>query len=177
MTSASNKESAITIQMKAVEMNYRKIIKRMNPRTVSERQAYPNITPQRCSKSTQQKPKPITSRLEYGKDVNSQKSENNLRKTKSSSQHEQFISPKGVASTKKAMACGKQLTVIKEISSTASRSEEAGDLSHSDISHANKAATSSASSSLSWGKRPLTIPKEPNFHDIRVPKCCTRKVA
>ncbi|CAL5379283.1 unnamed protein product [Camellia sinensis] len=147
-------------------------------RTVSERQAYPNISPQRCSKSTQQKPKPITSRLEYGKDVNSQKSENSLRKTKSSSQHEQFLVPKGeVASTKKAMACGKQLTVIKEISSTASRSKEAGDLSHSDISHANKAATSSASSSLSWGKRPLTIPKEPNFHNIRVPKCCTRKVA
>ncbi|GMP38706.1 hypothetical protein CsSME_00009855 [Camellia sinensis var. sinensis] len=117
-----------------------------------------------CSKSTQQKPKPITSRLEYGRDVTSQKLENSLRKTK-------------VASTKKAMACGKQLTVIKEISSTASRSKEAGDPSHSDISHANKAATSSASRSLSRGKRPLTIPKEPNFHNIRVPKCCARKVA
>ncbi|KAF5951178.1 hypothetical protein HYC85_009122 [Camellia sinensis] len=146
-----------------LQKNYKKDEPKQS-RTVSERQAYPNITPQRCSKSTQQKPKPITSRLD-------------LRKTKSSSQHEQFISPKGVASTKKAMACGKQLTVIKEISSTASRSKEAGDLSHSDISHANKAATSSASSSLSWGKRPLTIPKEPNFHNIRVPKCCTRKVA
>ncbi|GMP38717.1 hypothetical protein CsSME_00009865 [Camellia sinensis var. sinensis] len=136
-------------------------------------QAYPKIatiTPQRCSKSTQQKPKPITSRVEYGRDVTSQKLENSLRKAKSSSQHEQFISPKGVASTKKAMACGKQLTVIKEISSTASRSEEAGDPSRSDISHANKAATSSASRSLSWGKRPLTIPKEPNFHNIHVPK-------
>ncbi|KAL7236180.1 hypothetical protein ACSBR1_019443 [Camellia fascicularis] len=142
-------------------------------RTTSEGQAYPKIatiTPQRCSKSTQQKPKPITSRVEYGRDVTSQKLENSVRKTKSSSQHEQFISSKGVASTKKAMACGKQLTVIKEISSTASRSEEAGDPSHSDISHANKAATSSASRSLSRGKRPLTIPKEPNFHNIHVPK-------
>ncbi|CAL5377581.1 unnamed protein product [Camellia sinensis] len=83
----------------------------------------------------------------------------------------------GVASTKKAMACGKQLTVIKEISSTASRSEEAGEPSHSDISHANKAATSSASRSVSQGKRPLTIPKEPNFHNIHIPKCCARKVA
>ncbi|THG08014.1 hypothetical protein TEA_029382 [Camellia sinensis var. sinensis] len=64
-----------------------------------------------------------------------------------------------------------------EISSTASRSKEAGDPSHSDISHANKAATSSASRSLSRGKRPLTIPKEPNFHNIHVPKCCARKVA
>ncbi|GMP38720.1 hypothetical protein CsSME_00009868 [Camellia sinensis var. sinensis] len=146
----------------------------------SEGQAYPKIatiTPQRCSKSTQQNPKPITSRLDYGRDVTSQKSENSLRKTKSSSQHEQFISPKGVASTKKAMACGKQLTVIKEISSTASRSEEAGEPSHSDISHANKAATSSASRSVSQGKRPLTIPKEPNFHNIHIPKCCARKVA
>ncbi|KAF5951180.1 hypothetical protein HYC85_009124 [Camellia sinensis] len=93
-------------------------------RTASEGQVYPKIatiTPQRCSKSTQQKPKAITSRLDYGRDVTSQKSENSVRKTKSSSQHEQFISPKGVASMKKAMACGKQLTVIKEISSTASR--------------------------------------------------------
>ncbi|KAL7206192.1 hypothetical protein ACSBR2_018996 [Camellia fascicularis] len=88
----------------------------------------------------------------YGRDVTSQKSENSLRKTKSSSQNEQFISPKGVASTKKAMACGKQHTVIKETSSTASRS-------------------------LSRGKRPLTIPKEPNFHNIHIPKCCARKVA
>ncbi|KAL7206203.1 hypothetical protein ACSBR2_019001 [Camellia fascicularis] len=149
-------------------------------RTASEGQAYPKIatiTPQRCSKSTQQKPKPITSRLDYGRDVTSQKSENSLRKTKSSSQHEQFISPKGVASTKKAMACGKQLTVTKEKSSTASRSEEAGEPSHSDISHANKAATSSASRSVPRGKRPLTIPKEPNFHNIHIPKCCARKVA
>ncbi|GMP38707.1 hypothetical protein CsSME_00009855 [Camellia sinensis var. sinensis] len=162
-----------------LQKNYQKDEPKQS-RTISEGQAYPKIatiTPQRCSKSTQQKPKPITSRLEYGRDVTSQKLENSLRKTKSSSQHEQFISPKGVASTKKAMACGKQLTVIKEISSTASRSKEAGDPSHSDISHANKAATSSASRSLSRGKRPLTIPKEPNFHNIRVPKCCARKVA
>ncbi|KAF5951172.1 hypothetical protein HYC85_009116 [Camellia sinensis] len=153
------------------------ITKKKQSRTASEGQAYPNITPQRCSKSTQQEPKPITFRLEYGRDVNSQQSENSLRKTKSSSQHEQFISPKGVASTKKAMAYGKQHTVIKEISSTASRSEEAGEPSHSDISHANKAATSSVSRSLSRGKRPLTIPKEPNFHNIHTPKCCARKVA
>ncbi|CAL5377573.1 unnamed protein product [Camellia sinensis] len=159
-----------------LQKNYKKDEPKQS-RTASEGQAYPNITPQGCSKSTQQEPKPITFRLEYGRDVNSQKSENSLRKTKSSSQHEQFISPKGVASTKKAMAYGKQHTVIKEISSTASRSEEAGEPSHSDISHANKAATSSASRSLSRGKRPLTIPKEPNFHNIHIPKCCARKVA
>ncbi|THG04914.1 uncharacterized protein LOC114289912 isoform X2 [Camellia sinensis] len=159
-----------------LQKNYKKDEPKQS-RTASEGQAYPNITPQRCSKSTQQNPKPITFRLEYGRDVNSQKSENNLRKTKSSSQHEQFISPKGVASTKKAMAYGKQHTVIKEISSTASRSEEAGEPSHSDISHANKAATSSASRSLSQGKRPLTIPTEPNFPNVHIPKCCARKVA
>ncbi|CAL5326433.1 unnamed protein product [Camellia sinensis] len=142
-----------------LQKNYQKDEPKQS-RTASEGQAYPKIatiTPQRCSKSTQQNPKPITSRLDYGRDVTSQKSENSLRKTKSSSQHEQFISPKGVASTKKAMACGKQLTVIKEISSTASRSEEAAEPSHNDISHANKAATSSASRSVSQGKRPLTI--------------------
>ncbi|XP_057493070.1 uncharacterized protein LOC130778568 [Actinidia eriantha] len=120
------------------------------------------ITPQRRSNSTLQKPKPVTSRLVCGSDVMSQKSENNLRKTKSPSlQRQVIISPKGVASTGKNIGsnlkCATQLTVIKETSA------------------ANK-ATASASRSLLRGKRPATIPKEPNFHGVHVPKTCTRKV-
>ncbi|XP_057465746.1 uncharacterized protein LOC130755371 [Actinidia eriantha] len=132
--------------------------------TTPERQARPktaSITPQRRSNSTLQKPKPVTSRLVCGRDVTSQKSENNLRKTKSSSLQRQFISPKGVASTRKTngsyLKCATQLTMIKETLA------------------ANK-ATTSASRSLSRGKRPATVPKEPNFHGVHVPKTCTRKV-
>ncbi|GFY89472.1 hypothetical protein Acr_06g0014120 [Actinidia rufa] len=120
------------------------------------------ITPQRRSNSTLQKPKPVTSRLVCGSDVTSQKSENNLRKTKSPSlQRQVIISPKGVASTGKNIGsnlkCATQLIVIKETSA------------------ANK-ATASASRSLLRGKRPATIPKEPNFHGVHVPKTCTKKV-
>ncbi|GFS34481.1 hypothetical protein Acr_00g0034170 [Actinidia rufa] len=133
--------------------------------TTPERQAWPKtaaITPQGRSNSTLQKPKPVTSRLVCGRDVTSQKSENNLRKTKSSSfLQRQFISPKGVASTRKTngsyLKCDTQLTMIRETSA------------------ANK-ATTSASRSLSRGKRPATVPKEPNFHGVHVPKTCTRKV-
>ncbi|KAL6964174.1 hypothetical protein U1Q18_035232 [Sarracenia purpurea var. burkii] len=130
------------------------------------RQKVANITPQRRSNPTVQKPKPMTSRLEYGMDV---KSENSLRKTRPPSlQGQQFLRPNLVASMAMAshLTCGsKQLSVIKEESSTPSRSEEA-----------NKAGTS-APRSLLRGKRPVTIPKEPNFHSIHVPKSCTRKVA
>lgn len=31
--------------------------------------------------------------------------------------------------------------------------------------------------SLSRGRRPLTVPKEPNFHRVHVPKSCAQKLA
>ncbi|XP_052192173.1 uncharacterized protein LOC127801270 isoform X2 [Diospyros lotus] len=144
----------------------------------SEGQARPRTattTPQRRSKSTPQKLKPVTG------DVASQKTENSLRKKNSPSLQGQFIRPKGV-SLKTEMASyltsGKQLSVIKEHSSTASRSQEAGEQQHSSTAAtttANKATTSPASRSLSRGKRPVTIPKEPHFHSVHVPKSCSRK--
>ncbi|GMQ01280.1 hypothetical protein CsSME_00047974 [Camellia sinensis var. sinensis] len=109
------------------------------------------ITPKKRSNSIQQKPKSIPSRFMC------QKSENSLGKPKSSSlQGQQHIRPKGVASMK-------QLNVIKETSSTASRSEEdVGEPSQSDTR---------------WKRQPATIPKEPNFQCVHVPKSCARKVA
>ncbi|KAL7227488.1 hypothetical protein ACSBR1_022361 [Camellia fascicularis] len=124
------------------------------------------ITPKKGSNSIQQKPISIPSRFMC------QKSENCLRKPKSSSLQGQHIRPKGVASMK-------QLNVIKETSSKASRSEEdVGEPSQSDTRVAKKAAISAASRSLSRGKRwPATIPKEPNFQCVHVPKSCARKAA
>ena len=37
-------------------------------------------------------------------------------------------------------------------------------------------ASSSVPRSMSRGRRPTTIPKEPYFHTIHVPKSCTKKV-
>ncbi|KAI7990640.1 hypothetical protein LOK49_LG12G00607 [Camellia lanceoleosa] len=116
------------------------------------------ITLKKHSNSIQQKPKSIPSRFMC------QKSEYSLRKPKSSSLQGQNIRPKRVASTK-------QLNVIKETSSTASRSEEdVGEPSQSDSRVANKAV-------ISGKRRPATIPKEPNFQCVHVPKSCARKVA
>ncbi|KAH7834447.1 hypothetical protein Vadar_016138 [Vaccinium darrowii] len=138
------------------------------PRT-PEGQARPKnalTTPQRSTNSTQRKSKPVASRFEHGRDVIGQKSGHVLR-TKSPSLQGQCVRPKGVHSMRKAMTselvCGKQLTIIKETSSAPSRSEEAGEPSHC--------------RDTSQGKRPKTIPKEPNFQSVHVPKSCTRKVA
>ncbi|KAI8532556.1 hypothetical protein RHMOL_Rhmol11G0222900 [Rhododendron molle] len=108
-------------------------------------------TPQRSTNSTQRKSKPVTLRFEQGREVITQ-----------------CVRPKGVSLTRKAMTSelvcgGEQLTVIKETSSAPSRSEEAAEPSHC--------------RDTSRGKRPKTIPKEPNFHSVHVPKSCTRKVA
>lgn len=67
-----------------------------------------------------------------------------------------------------------QLSVIKETSSTVLTPQEAKPC-ESGASPGTKASTQTTSRSLSRGRRPLTIPKEPNFHSIHVPKSCTRK--
>ncbi|KAA8545712.1 hypothetical protein F0562_020837 [Nyssa sinensis] len=104
----------------------------------------------------------------------SQKSENSLRKAKSPSLQRQLVTPQRVASTKAMVSYitpGQQLGVIKETSSTISRSKEAGKL------RITKSSACAASRSSSRGRRPATIPKEPNFHSVHTPKSCTRKVA
>ncbi|KAG5526204.1 hypothetical protein RHGRI_032470 [Rhododendron griersonianum] len=123
----------------------------VGPRTPEEqvRLKTATTTPQRSTNSTQRKSKPVTLRFEQGREVITQ-----------------YVRPKGVSSTRKAMTSelvcgGEQLTVIKETSSAPSRSEEAAEPSRD----------------TSRGKRPKTIPKEPNFHSVHVPKSCTRKVA
>ena len=66
-----------------------------------------------------------------------------------------------------------QLSVIKETSSTVLTPQEEAKPCESGASPGTKASTQTRS--LSRGRRPLTIPKEPNFHSIHVPKSCTRK--
>ncbi|XP_059647929.1 uncharacterized protein LOC132294181 [Cornus florida] len=170
---------------KELEENIQKVeCKSKSGLKISKGQVRPRIsmlTPQRCSALTHQQSIPVISHLEDGKDSMSKKSENHrLRKTKSSSLERQLIRPQRVASTKKAlishMTLGQQLGVIKETSSTISRPKEAGKLSESCTPPATKAIASVASSRVSsQRRRPATIPKKPNFHNVHVPKSCARK--
>ena len=64
---------------------------------------------------------------------------------------------------------GQKLGVIEETSSQILRPKEEGKPSESGAPLAIK--------SSSRGRRPVTIPKEPNFNSIHVPKSCTRKAA
>lgn len=85
------------------------------------------------------------------------------RTTRSPSLQRQLFSPqRGVISQG-------QLAVIKE-SSTISRTKEAPSETQAQKSTANTASSRSSSR----GKRPATVPKEPNFHSMHVPKSCTK---
>ena len=69
-----------------------------------------------------------------------------------------------------------QLSVIKETSSTVLTQQEDAEPCESGASPGTKASACTTSRSLSRGRRPVTIPKEPNFHSIHVPKSCTKKL-
>lgn len=83
-----------------------------------------------------------------------------------------------IASSSKAMVSlmkTVQLGVIKETSSTISAPKEARKPWERSVISATKAPSATRSSSR--GRRPTTIPKEPNFHSIHTPKSCTKKLA
>ncbi|KAM5549913.1 hypothetical protein ABKV19_001036 [Rosa sericea] len=110
--------------------------------------------PQRCNVLTAQKPQ--------------------KERTKSPMVQPSFARPGGVDSSKKKSVVSSktpcQLSIIKESVSTNIRPRKAA--KPCGVSSATKARTPSRSSSR--GRRPATIPKEPHFHTIHVPKDCTR---
>ncbi|RVX10357.1 hypothetical protein CK203_016109 [Vitis vinifera] len=95
------------------------------------------------------------------------------RKTKSSLLQKKLVRPQGIASS--SLMKTVQLGVIKETSSTISAPKEARKPWERSVISATKAPSATRSSSR--GRRPTTIPKEPNFHSIHTPKSCTRKLA
>ncbi|XWS55249.1 hypothetical protein CRYUN_Cryun10bG0159100 [Craigia yunnanensis] len=134
-----------------------------------------SITPQKRTVPMYQKTK-FQSPLEKGQDMVTQKSEGRLERTKLPS-IKQLVKPRGVASSRKKLVSlmkPGQLGVIKEMSPTMSRPKETSDPDEIGTSLATKASTSNASRP-SQGRRHTTIPKEPNFHSIHVPKSCTRR--
>ncbi|RWR82501.1 hypothetical protein CKAN_01122100 [Cinnamomum micranthum f. kanehirae] len=86
------------------------------------------------------------------------------RTSRSPSSQEQLVRPQ------RGLALKGQLAVIKETST----------ISRTNVSpcetqvERRTTSTTSTSRSSSRGKRPSTVPKEPNFHSIHVPKSCTK---
>ncbi|CAK9151237.1 unnamed protein product [Ilex paraguariensis] len=135
------------------------------------------LTPQRRLKSTNQEPKCMITPPGYDKVCVSQKSENSSRKTESPSLQRQLVRQQG-STRKETSSCitpCQKLGVIRETSSKLSRANEAEKLGESETTTATK-GTASASRSSSRGRRPVTIPKGPNFHGTHVPKSCIGKI-
>ncbi|KAL4615091.1 hypothetical protein ACB092_07G099500 [Castanea dentata] len=125
--------------------------------------------------STYQKANLPTSLVEHGA---AQKLKVSLKRTKSPMTQQKIAKPGGATPSRKEMVSrmtSGQLSVIKETSSTVLTPQEEAKPCESGASPGTKASTQTTSRSLSRGRRPLTIPKEPNFHSIHVPKSCTRK--
>ncbi|CAN6544564.1 unnamed protein product [Malus baccata var. baccata] len=131
------------------------------PKADSERKASV-VTPLRRKVSTYENSSP----------ERAQKSEK--EREKSPMVQQKSVRPRGVdSSRKRAMVSSKtpcQLSVIKETSSTKIRPKKA--VAPCSASLATKGSASAPSRSLSRGRRPITIPKEPHFHNIHVPKTC-----
>ncbi|KAF8404832.1 hypothetical protein HHK36_009721 [Tetracentron sinense] len=109
---------------------------------------------------------------EDGKDKAAQKIDSSLIKVKSPMLRQQLVRPQRATSSVRKEAAvsvvsAGQLSVIEETPSTISRPKEAATITNS----------AAAPRSSSRGRRPPTIPKEPNFHSIHVPKSCTKKLA
>ncbi|OVA14576.1 hypothetical protein BVC80_1811g43 [Macleaya cordata] len=92
--------------------------------------------------------------------------------TKSQLLREQLVRPQRVAGTRdpklSRISLGR-LSIIKEISSAVLRPKEA-----KQEKGGITATTNPAGRSTSRGRRPTTVPKEPNFHRIHTPKSCTK---
>ncbi|XP_019232954.1 PREDICTED: uncharacterized protein LOC109213591 [Nicotiana attenuata] len=70
-----------------------------------------------------------------------------------------------------------KLTVIQEASADISKPKKVGKLHENGATAMSRAKASTPSRMLSRGRRPLTIPKEPDFHSTHRPKSCTKNLA
>ncbi|OAY45305.1 uncharacterized protein LOC110619667 isoform X2 [Manihot esculenta] len=123
-------------------------------------------TPQRHTISSQRKL--VASKKEHNHDNSSLKLGNSSRRTKSTCIRQ-------LARTQGSIVTTGQLGTIKETSPTILKAKEAAPTeSGADASLVTKGLISPASRPSLQGKRFKTLPKEPNFHTIHVPKSCTK---
>ncbi|CAN4107841.1 unnamed protein product [Withania somnifera] len=71
---------------------------------------------------------------------------------------------------------GQKLTVIQEASAEISKPNKEGNLHENGAAAMPRVKALTPSRTLSRGRRPLTIPKEPHFHGTHRPKSCTRNL-
>ncbi|KAK6916263.1 hypothetical protein RJ641_019124 [Dillenia turbinata] len=141
------------------EENFKSLNKKTSAQIVQKK---PSITSQKGPIQMQKIANLLTSKLDSGKDV----IENRSRNTRSPLL-QQFAKSNRPKSS--------QLGVIKE--KTSSREDEVvRDPSENHAIHTTKSSVPTDSRSLSRGKRPLTVPREPNFQCLHTPKSCTRKL-
>ncbi|XP_042520891.1 uncharacterized protein LOC122094216 isoform X2 [Macadamia integrifolia] len=120
----------------------------------------------------------MTPQWDDGKERAGKKAECSLKKAKSPFPRPQLVKPQRMASASKAtvpLASTSQLSTKKETSSAISRPRDV--VEPTDNGNTNTISKVKAIRSCSRGKRPATIPKEPNFQSIHVPKSCTKKLS
>ncbi|KAG8645760.1 hypothetical protein MANES_10G090200v8 [Manihot esculenta] len=134
-------------------------------------------TPLRHTISSQKKL--VDSQQESSPDESGLKLRNKIRRSKSPSIR-QLARPQEATPGRKEMIStmrAGQLGTIKETSPTILKAKEAAKPAESRASPATKGSVSPASTPSLMGRRSKTIPREPSFHTIHVPKSCTRRVA
>ncbi|XP_043714450.1 uncharacterized protein LOC122662800 [Telopea speciosissima] len=116
---------------------------------------------------------------EEGKERAGQKAESSSKKAKSPFLRQQLVKPPRMASaSSKAtvpLASTSQLSTIKETSSAISQRREV--VEPTGNGNTNTISKATAIRSCSRGKRPATIPKEPNFQIVHIPRSCTKKLS
>ncbi|KAG7977305.1 hypothetical protein I3843_05G025200 [Carya illinoinensis] len=109
-----------------------------------------------------------------------QKQQNSLKNIQSPMMQQKLARPRGVMSSRKeavSLVTPGKLGVIKENPSKILTTKQVAKPLGNTVCPGTKASTRTTPRSLSRGRRPTTIPKEPTFHRIHTPKSCTRKLA
>nr|DAD48239.1 TPA_asm: hypothetical protein HUJ06_018176 [Nelumbo nucifera] len=118
----------------------------------------------------------IVPKLEDGREVTAQNPKSRTKQAMSPSVQQQRIRTQRVASLMKkttSLASTNQLNITKETSKIVSQPKAAAE----SIETSTTSAKAGAVGSSTRGRRHATIPKEPNFHNIHIPKSCTKKLA
>ncbi|KAJ4716051.1 Neurofilament heavy protein [Melia azedarach] len=143
-------------------------------KTAGERKE--TTTLRRNNVSMQRKTKLAAS--EFSQDKAANQSEESLKKNRSLCIKQQVARTQGIEPSKRktiSLATPGRLGVIKESSPTIPRTKVVVRPMENGASPASKASAASTLRPSLLGRKPATIPKEPHFHNVHVPKSCTRR--
>ncbi|KAK4254101.1 hypothetical protein QN277_009529 [Acacia crassicarpa] len=114
-------------------------------------------------------------------DKAAQKLDDKFKRKSHMTQPTLVVRPRSALSRKKEIdlvetPCKQQLSVIDEKSSNLQQRKEAEKACNNGDSSRRKAYSANSSSRSKPTKMAITVPKEPNFHSLHVPKNCTKKL-